>query len=118
LYLAAIIEWSVIMPLPILAVSVALHLVVAASSGVPNFDVLPSCHAATAAQVVNSDKMQACAASEQDAHDHLIKEWTTFQIADRSRCIGMIMDFDPSYTELLTCLDIANDVRKLPKELY
>jgi len=99
-------------------VPVALHLVVAASSGVPTFDIGPSCHAAAAEETMVSDRMQACVSSEQDAHDQLVKRWTTFQSADRPRCVGMLLDFDPSYTELLTCLEMANDVRKFPEELY
>jgi hypothetical protein len=106
------------MSLPIFALPVALHLVVAASSGVPTFDIGPSCHAAAAEETMVSDRMQACVSSERDAHDQLVKNWTTFQVADRSRCVGMMADFDPSYTELLTCLDMANQVRKMPAELY
>jgi hypothetical protein len=29
-----------------------------------------------------------------------------------------MMDFEPTYTELLTCLEMASDARKLPEELY
>jgi hypothetical protein len=106
------------MPLPILALPVALHLVVAASSGVPTFDIRPSCQAAAAEETAISDRMQACVSTEQDAHNQLVKNWTTYQVVDRSRCVGMMTEFDPSYTELLTCLDMANQVRKLPAELY
>ena len=106
------------MPLLVLALPVVLHLAVAASSGVPTFDIRPSCHAAAAEETMVSDRMQACVSSEQDAQDQLVKKWTTFEVADRSRCVGMMTGFDPSYTELLTCLDMANEVRKMPAELY
>jgi hypothetical protein len=99
-------------------VPVALHLVGAASGGVPALDVLPSCHAAAAEEVAISDRLQACVTREQNARDQLVKRWTTFQSADRPRCVGMLLDCDPSYTELLTCLEMANDVRKFPEELY
>jgi hypothetical protein len=100
-------------------VPVALHLVVAASGGVPALDVLPSCrHAAAAEEVAISDRLQACVTREQNARDQLVKRWTTFQSADRPRCVGMLLDFDPSYTELLTCLEMANDVRKFTEELH
>lgn len=105
------------MPFTIVMLPVALHLI-AASSGVPTFDMRPSCHAAAAEEVMISDRMQACVASEQDARDQLVKKWTTFQAADRSRCVGMMTDFVPSYTELLTCLDMATEAGKLPAELY
>jgi hypothetical protein len=106
------------MPLPIFAVPVAIHLIVAASSGVPNLDVLPSCRAAAAAQIENTDRMQACIGSEQEARGQLVKEWPTFPDADRSSCASQTMDFDPSYIELLTCLDMAKDAARLPKALY
>jgi hypothetical protein len=62
--------------------------------------------------------MQACVGSEQAARGLLAKNWTTYATADRFRCVEQMMDFDPSYTELLTCLDMANDAAKLPAELY
>jgi hypothetical protein len=46
------------------------------------------------------------------------KAWTEFNIADRSSCVRTMMDFEPTYTELLTCLEMASDARKLPEELY
>jgi hypothetical protein len=111
-------DWSSVMPLPIFAVPVALHLIVAASSAVPNLDVVPSCRAAAAAQFENTNRMQACIGSEQEARGQLVKEWPTFPDADRTSCVNQIMDFDPSYIELLTCLDMAKDAEKLPKALY
>jgi hypothetical protein len=106
------------MPFPILALPVALHLIVAPSSAVPTFDIRPSCHAAAAEETGVSDRMQACVSTEQDAQNQLAKNWTTYHVADRSHCVGMMTEFDPSYTELLTCLEMANQVRKLPAELY
>jgi hypothetical protein len=101
-----------------IAIPLALHLIAASSGGVPTLDVRPSCHAAAAAQITNTDRMQACMDVEQDAHDRLVETWTKFNIADRSSCVRTMMDFEPTYTELLTCLEMANDVRKLPEELY
>jgi hypothetical protein len=106
------------MPLPIFVVPVALHLVAATASGVPTLDVAPSCRAAAAAQAVITDRLQTCVESEQKARDHLIKDWPTFPTVDRARCVRSMMDFDPTYTELQTCLDIANDAKKLPEDLY
>jgi hypothetical protein len=106
------------MPLPIFAVPMALHLVAATVSSVPRLDVTPSCRAAAAAQAGLTDRMQACIESEKMARDELAQEWTKFSSVDRSRCVRLMMDFDPAYTELQTCLDIANDAKKLPKEIY
>ena len=103
---------------PFLAVPLALHLIAASGGGVPTLDVHPSCRAAAAAQITSTDRMQTCMAGEQDAHDQLVKAWTKFSIADRSSCVRTMMDFEPTYTELLTCLEMASDARKLPEELY
>jgi protein-disulfide isomerase-like protein with CxxC motif len=106
------------MPLPIFAVPVALQLIAATVSNVPTLDVTPSCRAAAAAQAVLTDRMRTCVESEQKARYQLVKEWTKFTSADRSRCVRTMMDFDPTYTELLTCLEIANNAKSLPEGLY
>jgi hypothetical protein len=90
----------------------------ASGGGVPTLDVRPSCRAAAAAQTTSTDRMQTCMADEQGAHDQLVKAWTKFNIADRAACFRTMMDFEPTYTELLTCLEMASDARKLPEELY
>ena len=104
----------------LLAVPLAFHLIAASGngSGVPTFDVRPSCRAEAMAQVTVTQGMRGCMADEQDAHDQLVKAWTEFNIADRSSCVRTMMDFEPTYTELLTCLEMASDARKLPEELY
>jgi len=101
-----------------LAIPLALHLIAASGGGVPTLDVHPSCHAAAAAQITNTDRMQACMEVEQGAHDRLVETWKKFNIVDRSSCVRTMMDFEPTYTELLTCLEIAKDARNLPAELY
>jgi hypothetical protein len=103
------------MPNSFLAIPVALHLIAASGGIVPTLDVAPSCRAAAAAQM---NRMQTCMNEEQGARDQLVKEWTKFTVADRSSCVSAMMDFEPTYTELLTCLEMANDARKLPEELY
>ena len=57
-------------------------------------------------------------AAEQDAHDQLCEDWTKFNSADRAICVCTMMDFEPTYTELLTCLEMASDASKLPEQLY
>ena len=102
---------------PFLAVPLALHLI-AAPGGVPNLDVRPSCNGAAAAGLVASDTMQSCLSDEQNARDQLVKSWRGFNSADRAECVSTTMNFDPSYVELLTCLEMSRDARNLPEELY
>jgi hypothetical protein len=100
------------MPFSILVVPVALHLVAATGGGIPTLNVFPSCRAAAAAQIAPSDKMQTCLMSEQRAHDKLVKEWSNFSDTDRTICVSSMINFKPTYTELITCFEIALDVRK------
>jgi len=102
---------------PFLAVPIALHLIAAASGGVPTLDVRPSCLAAAKAEITTTDRMQTCMADEQSARDQLVKTWTKFNSADRVACVST-MDFEPTYTELLTCLEMAGEAGKLPEQLY
>ena len=41
-------------------------------------------------------------------------EWSTFSASDKKHCIAeATMGGESSYTELVTCLEMARDVRKL-----
>jgi len=54
---------------------------------------------------------------EQNARTTLVAQWTQFTPDGRSRCTKIVGDAgDPqSYVELLTCLQMAKDVKTLPK---
>jgi hypothetical protein len=69
---------------PFLAVPLTLHLIAASGGGVPTLDVRRSCLAAAKAQITTTDRMQACIADEQNAHDQLAKAWRKFNAADRA----------------------------------
>ena|SRR5258707_15879105 len=102
----------------LVAVPLALQLISVSGEPLPNLNVTPSCHAAAASEVETTDRMQTCVASEQDARDQLVQRWATFNGADRASCVESMMSFEPTYTELLTCLELAQDARKLPDQLY
>jgi hypothetical protein len=60
---------------------------------------------------------QNCIQSEQDVRGELVKQWSNFSAADRASCVNEArMGGDSSYTELLTCLEMARDVRSLRSE--
>jgi len=103
---------------PFLAAPLVFHLIAASGGGVPALDVRPSCLAAAKAQATAIDRMQGCLADEQNAHDKLVKGWAKFNADDRAACVSGMLVFEPTYTELLTCLEMANDARNLPEELY
>jgi hypothetical protein len=55
-----------------------------------------------------------CLDSEQAIRKDLSKSWTNFNAADRTHCVSeATMGGESSYTELLTCLEMARDVRKM-----
>jgi hypothetical protein len=55
-----------------------------------------------------------CLDSEQSTRDELAKQWSTFSAADKTACTNESrMGGESSYTELLTCLEMARDVRTM-----
>jgi hypothetical protein len=47
----------------------------------------------------------------------LVKQWSTFMPADKTSCVNESrMGGESSYTELITCLEMARDVRALRNE--
>ena len=55
-----------------------------------------------------------CMDAEQADRDALSKEWSTFNADDKKHCTDESrMGGDSSYTELITCLEMARDVRSL-----
>jgi hypothetical protein len=55
-----------------------------------------------------------CLDSEQAIRDQLVKQWPSFAAADKVSCVNeSVMGGESSYTELLTCLEMARDVRAM-----
>ena len=55
-----------------------------------------------------------CLESEQAIRDELVKQWSSFTAADKTSCASELkMGGESSYTELLTCLEMARDVRAM-----
>jgi hypothetical protein len=88
---------------------------------VPNFNISSACDALTRipeARMVDStqpDSTKHCVEAESEARDQLVKQWSQFNAADRSMCVGVSSagSVDPVYTELMTCLEMARDSRQL-----
>ena len=58
-----------------------------------------------------------CLDSEQATRDELVKQWSSFNAGDKSSCVNELrMGGESSYTELLTCLEMARDVRAMRNE--
>jgi hypothetical protein len=58
-----------------------------------------------------------CLQSEQGVRDELVKQWSSFLPADKTSCVNEArMGGESSYTELLTCLEMARDVRAMREQ--
>ena len=88
-------------------------LVLAAGEPVPSINPEPSCRSAAARAKPIGD-IEVCMRLEQAAHDELVKRWEAFNADDKATCIPLATaGGTPTYTELLTCLDVRRDARLL-----
>ena len=87
-----------------------------AADPVPKFDIGPSCRsAAVASAVITTRDAAGCERDEDNARATLEKEWSEFTPSDQARCVRLVtLGGGPSYVELLTCLEMAKQVKELP----
>ncbi len=105
------------------ALSLQFITLVGAPDRVPRLDVEPVCRGiAEQGGVTFHDpsmpqEKKNCIDSEQAVRDQLVKQWSGFSGDDRTHCINeTTMGGELSYTELLTCLEMARDVRAMRAE--
>src|SRR6476469_6993709 len=61
-----------------------------------------------------TETFQQCIDSERVVHEQLKREWSNFSAADKRHCVTLATTGgESSNTELLTCLEMARDVRVL-----
>lgn len=83
---------------------------------VPDLDIGPTCRAAAGGSFAKDPKA-ACERDENRARETLGKLWAGFPADERRRCTSLTkMGGSPSYVELLTCLQAAEEAAKLPKK--
>jgi hypothetical protein len=106
-----------------LALGLQLVMPVAAGDGVPHLNVEQVCKGIAEQGGVTfrdpsvGQEKKNCLDSEQAIRDQLVKQWSNFSADDRTHCVNeSVMGGDSSYTELLTCLEMARDVRAMRKE--
>jgi hypothetical protein len=97
--------------------------VAAKADDVPNLNVEPVCDGiAKQGGVTFHDPQIArekknCLDTEASVRNELVKQWAKFDRSDRNSCVNESeMGGESSYTELLTCLEMARDVRALRAE--
>jgi hypothetical protein len=103
-----------------LVLGVQLMLPFAVADGVPELDVEQVCEGIAKQGGVTfhdpavAKEKQNCLDSEHATRAELGKKWSEFTPADRTSCVNEArMGGDSSYTELLTCLEMARDVRAM-----
>jgi hypothetical protein len=103
-----------------LALGVQLMMSAAAADSVPELNVEQVCDGIAKQGGVTfhdpaiATEKKNCLDSEHATRDELAKQWSNFAPADRSACVNEArMGGESSYTELLTCLEMARDVRAM-----
>jgi hypothetical protein len=92
----------------------------ARSEETPTLDVRPVCRGIASqsadplATGLMKDNLEECVKSEQSVREEVKQKWSTFSAADKRHCVTLATTGgESSYTELLTCLEMARDVRTL-----
>ncbi|MGO4705736.1 hypothetical protein AB4072_08165 [Microvirga sp. 2MCAF38] len=94
----------------------ASQLVLPAADGPPHLAVEQSCKAAMKLDP-ETGSVDACMKDETAAQDELKRKWTSFPASDRARCVAETSTGgSPSYVEVITCLQTAQDARQVPKD--
>jgi hypothetical protein len=93
------------------------------SDGVPQLNVEQVCEGiakqggVTFRDPAIAQEKKNCLQSEQSIRDELVKQWSSFSPADRTSCVNEArMGGESSYTELITCLEMARDVRAMREQ--
>jgi hypothetical protein len=85
---------------------------------VPNFNVEPHCRAVASLAAPIGDA-EACIRQEQQARVQLIKQWDEFGRAEKDYCLPLsTLAGEPTYSELLSCLEVERDARRLRFPLF
>ncbi len=93
----------------------------ARSQEIPTLDVKPVCRGIAnqsadpgVGQGSQDETYRQCIETEQATREQIEKEWPTFSAADKRHCVVLATTGgESSNTELLTCLEMARDVRVL-----
>src|SRR5438105_14813147 len=99
---------------PIISALIAGTLTIAVADPVPNINIQPSCRAAAAGAAGLKQDLDTCLQSEQKVRSQLAEQWGQFRADDRTSCSRLTtMAGGGTYTELLTCLEMKRDARRL-----
>jgi len=97
----------------LLAIGLGSHIAMTVADKIPSFDVEPSCRQAESELLGATQDKDACLKDENNARDQIERTWSEFSEADRNTCVSISSGWHPTYTELLTCLELFRDARQL-----
>ena len=105
------------------ALALGAQLLLPIADGVPNLNVEQVCDGIAKQGGVTfhdpaiAQEKKNCLDSEQAIREELVKQWSSFSANDRTHCVNeSVMGGDSSYTELITCLEMARDVRAMREQ--
>jgi hypothetical protein len=109
------------MIIPIATLALATQLTVTVADNVPSFNVEPLCRGIAEQGGLDLEpnktvqqSVESCVTDEMGVRKKLVQAWPTFVAGDKAECTSESSAGDvPSYTELLTCLQMARDAKKL-----
>lgn len=106
-----------------IALALGASLMLPVSDGVPTLNVEQVCEGIAQQGGVTfhdpaiAQEKKNCIESEHSVRDELVKQWSNFSAGDKAHCVNESrMGGESSYTELLTCLEMARDVRTLREQ--
>ena len=98
--------------------ALASQLIVTVADNVPSYNIERKCSAFNPGEVEGVKAfIKRCTDDEQVAKDQLQRQWAQFAPSEKATCMGLTTDdsLNPSYRELLTCLQAQPIVQK-PKD--
>src|SRR6516165_5053482 len=89
----------------------------ARSDDIPTLDVHPVCRGIASQSTLEvglqGTNFDQCLQSEEEVRDQLKQAWPTFSAEDKRHCVALAKTGgESSYTKLVTCLEMARDVRR------
>jgi hypothetical protein len=98
----------------IAALLLGLQVAIAVADGPPKLDVTISCKAAADYSISPGRDKDSCIGDEDTAKGTLVQNWSKYNAADKTQCIGTVTTGGPpSYVELLSCLEIMRDAKDI-----
>jgi hypothetical protein len=92
----------------------ALPAAIARADSPPKLNVTPSCEAAARGAITAGRDKDSCLNDEQTAESVLAQNWSKYDPADKTQCVGNVKTGGPaSYVELLSCLEIMRDAKTI-----